>query len=708
MVENWRDSIVKNTWQHRRIYQPQEIYRDNAFTDLTVVCDRDNSKEYRVHKLIMATHSDYFYRILTSGMKEEEESRIKFCDISAKTFEVILTYIYGGRLGLSGISDDDDTLLRDVLLASNMLQMDDLEYEALLELSNRLSPQNCIQTKIVVDRVVVQSPSASGSAKDEVVNVISDYLSDCLRDRWNEVIKSDGFLELDLESLIVILEHRAGTEEISDFTFSFIQGDLVNGILYWLNHKLDDRFQYLNSRLNTFFCLHQIRSDAKKAIVSLIEKAEGTTKTDLICRGRLCPLQVLNGLLIVHAWTPHENNFITSDHVKYSFVNHLGDVEGGGPLEAGSLYRLKEFGELCEGEKHLIVPNNSMTIQKNLSMIMTAADDKLSGLVVDALKNRTDCPNHHSIIYHFCPTNFPECKCSESHWSFCHDADKSEIIAVSCCPAVAQEYEYDPCCRTFQRLKAPDTASGAMSVIDNGDGSVLWFGGHKGETGNRTSVVMPTQDLLDRGGYKGGHSIVSTVVQAYKSSLKSNKTIWQYCSDSWTEIGQVPDEVARGLHDAASISVNGLFYVVGGCTLEVDHNRELNFFQPTRTTWILDRDLMTWRQGPRLPESDLDGDKGFARGTLHRAHGGLIYSGGVRLRVNPTSFNQIYQYVTNTKVFFLSLDDHKSVNCHEWVEVLDLDDMKNLYPDYCVYGVMPSELSMTRIKIHRGQFLIDN
>ena len=69
---------------------------------------------------------------------------------------------------------------------------------------------------------------------------------------------------------------------------------------------------------------------------------------------------------------------------------------------------------------------------------------------------------------------------------------------------------------------------------------------------------------------------------------------------------------------------------------------------------------MTWTTGPSLPSSELsrnpnegEGAIGYFKGTAYCLPGntGIVYSGGASLRINGSNVsNQIYEYVSNTKV----------------------------------------------------------
>ena len=74
-------------------------------------------------------------------------------------------------------------------------------------------------------------------------------------------------------------------------------------------------------------------------------------------------------------------------------------------------YVLMEFGELGVGEKHCITPNNVLTLGgKDFHMVMTVDDVNYSGMILDGINRSLECPNHHSVIYRFCPSAIPECQ----------------------------------------------------------------------------------------------------------------------------------------------------------------------------------------------------------------------------------------------------------------------------------------------------------
>ena len=95
-------------------------------------------------------------------------------------------------------------------------------------------------------------------------------------------------------------------------------------------------------------------------------------------------------------------NRITADHVAYNFLTLEDDAETHPHFTPNIPYVLKEFGELGIGEKHVILPNNSLAINPNKKqhMIMTVEDEMFyCGMVFDGIGRSNECPNHHSVIY---------------------------------------------------------------------------------------------------------------------------------------------------------------------------------------------------------------------------------------------------------------------------------------------------------------------
>ena len=91
---------------------------NTRFTDVTIILvDGGGKPSYRLHKLILAAHSSFFRHLFRHEPKEVYEIGV----VSKKSFEDIISYIYGGTLTLDYNNFDE---ILDVVI---YLQLDKLE-----------------------------------------------------------------------------------------------------------------------------------------------------------------------------------------------------------------------------------------------------------------------------------------------------------------------------------------------------------------------------------------------------------------------------------------------------------------------------------------------------------------------------------------------------------------------------------------------------
>ena len=60
----------------------------------------------------------------------------------------------------------------------------------------------------------------------------------------------------DVEAVAEIFSLKSEQEEVSDFSFSFGQTDLCEGLIAWMSHDTDSRKQHIHL-LRQYVCLHQ-------------------------------------------------------------------------------------------------------------------------------------------------------------------------------------------------------------------------------------------------------------------------------------------------------------------------------------------------------------------------------------------------------------------------------------------------------------------
>ncbi|EXX68158.1 uncharacterized protein OCT59_012915 [Rhizophagus irregularis] len=105
-----------------------EILEDNEFYDITIEVGNDPYvKIFRAHMVILNYRSPYLRRILSTNVDEKRNdgtlSHIKLPNILPDIFQMILRYIYGGRLSLEEYDTSD---IIKILIASSELSLQEL------------------------------------------------------------------------------------------------------------------------------------------------------------------------------------------------------------------------------------------------------------------------------------------------------------------------------------------------------------------------------------------------------------------------------------------------------------------------------------------------------------------------------------------------------------------------------------------------------
>lgn len=74
------------------------LFEADDFSDLTLIVE---NCRLPVHRVVLASRSEYFRALLYGGMRESSSCEIPLKDVSAVPFKHLLQYIYTGKLNLS-------------------------------------------------------------------------------------------------------------------------------------------------------------------------------------------------------------------------------------------------------------------------------------------------------------------------------------------------------------------------------------------------------------------------------------------------------------------------------------------------------------------------------------------------------------------------------------------------------------------------------
>jgi len=771
------------TWEENRNSNLSYLAKAGDLTDVTIVVE---STTFPAHRVVLAAHSEYFYRMFTCGMAESRNEDIKIQGVDPDVFQQVLAYIYTGRLDTIDVD-----VLKGVFLASNMLQMSDLEHITVTLLSKLCSLTNCLDLYFFV------STYCDGSEHPGLHRKVKRILSELLSDHWGEMICQansatvssrytqlfqDGimptaaqltdrgtcgvdklqqdFLDLDLPSLCEIFRLKSMQEEVSDFSFSFGQTDVCEGLIAWMEHDREERQTYIHT-LRQYVCLHQVSGSTKKKYCKLLheitqhallsvseegmqEEEEVLTygQLDQDCLGAWCPVRRIPGFILIHAWNPNDMNTLTSDHVKCHFVRPLVDtVTGGGDreevLKPEVLYSVREGGELSEGETHWLTQNNPVLLPTGQAMMLTLDCGVLCGQVYDGQDSTGQrCPHHSSRFPDFCMSAIRDEQVDLKAATLCssetgHIYVVARVLDIPTPPLPPLDDHGNPIgpldtCDTFQLVPQPEPATLQHPSCACRKGNLYLFGGTVVTEGPMFGYIWCSFDLQEfhsrysqararplqvqtvRESYKAGHSTWKTRLSSIDAEplTSSNLHIYDLTTKVWMKY---PDETPFKLSGGTTVWHLEKLYLIGGFTIEYDCELKSFYQQPSPTVWIFDPSVGKWAMGAPLPKHSLvTNDKtisfrGYCFGQASSHAGYIYYSGGATLAVNntykpgdPGPLHK-YEYVSFTKV--MRLDP----NTEEWSQVFMVrPDVKQ---DYTLYGAIPATVSLKRIKVKNGRLV---
>ena len=79
-----------------------QLWKTKQYTDVTFLVQ---GSRIPAHRIILASQSDYFDRLLYGNMREASLDEIQLHDVeSLKAFQLLIQYIYSGRLKIQNCS----------------------------------------------------------------------------------------------------------------------------------------------------------------------------------------------------------------------------------------------------------------------------------------------------------------------------------------------------------------------------------------------------------------------------------------------------------------------------------------------------------------------------------------------------------------------------------------------------------------------------
>ncbi|XP_061826859.2 kelch-like protein 9 [Nerophis lumbriciformis] len=186
-----------------------DVFRGHDILCDVVLVPGDSQERFPVHRVIMASSSDYFKAMFTGGMREQEMREIKLHGVTELGLKNILDFIYTSKVSL------DMSNLQETLEAANFLQV-----MPVLAFCNQL-----LSSEVTVDNCVEVESIASDLLLEDVQKNIATFVSHNL----SALVESGRYLQLSEKTIAGALA--------SNSLKGFSEMELYHIAKGWLGHQ---------------------------------------------------------------------------------------------------------------------------------------------------------------------------------------------------------------------------------------------------------------------------------------------------------------------------------------------------------------------------------------------------------------------------------------------------------------------------------------
>lgn len=186
------------------------LWKESCMCDATLIV---GGKEFPVHRVVLSASSPYFQVMFTSGMAESFLEHVEIHGVNAEVFGTILHFIYTGEVE---VNEDN---VQQLLPASKMLQVEDIEVMCCEFLKRELDSSNCVGIYLFSD-----AHSCSPLSKSAL---------DFIHRNFVDVSSQDEFLQLTKTVLLELLESEElkieSEEQVFEAAMRWALHDLSRG-----------------------------------------------------------------------------------------------------------------------------------------------------------------------------------------------------------------------------------------------------------------------------------------------------------------------------------------------------------------------------------------------------------------------------------------------------------------------------------------------
>lgn len=177
-----------------------------------------NGERFKVHRVVMASCSDYFRVMLTGDMKESRENFVELMGITAAGLKIVIDFVYDGNLDLTADN------VQDVLSAATHLQISNAITLCCQYIEAAITFDNCIDVLNLAELYSLTETYAK--AKDFILH------------NFETVSEGEQFFKLDHTQLLSMLAHNS-LRVVSEY-------HLFELVLRWIKYNTAEREQYIS------------------------------------------------------------------------------------------------------------------------------------------------------------------------------------------------------------------------------------------------------------------------------------------------------------------------------------------------------------------------------------------------------------------------------------------------------------------------------
>jgi len=182
-------SATSVEYHHKQLSQDLELsYAMKEFADITITCEGRN---FKCHKLILASRSPFFKTMFETDMKEKNTGKYEIKFMNVEVFEDLLKYMY------SGVAPNINSTAKELFEAADRCQLSKLRDLCEVTLCSQIEVSNCIELLLLGDLF------QTSTLKRLALNFVSNHLKKIGASEWKKKLMSTPSLLIEVTEMVM-------------------------------------------------------------------------------------------------------------------------------------------------------------------------------------------------------------------------------------------------------------------------------------------------------------------------------------------------------------------------------------------------------------------------------------------------------------------------------------------------------------------------